>query len=54
MLVATSPLEYDELLSRCALFNGLGPVQLMRVSVLLSERVVQPGAVIVREGDPAQ
>lgn len=53
MLVATPPLEYGEMMSRCALFTGLAPDQLTRVAVLVTERAVRAGAVIVQEGEPA-
>lgn len=45
--------ECEDLLSRCALFTGLASHQLTRIAALLSEREVPRGAVIVREGNPA-
>jgi CRP-like cAMP-binding protein len=47
------PVRPDDPLAGCGLFSGLTASQRATIASLITERTVQPGAVLVREGDAA-
>lgn len=49
----SSPAQLDNRLDDCALFSGLSVMQRASVASLITERLVEPGTVLVREGDAA-
>ena len=52
-LVQVSPSRPDHELAGCELFTGLSATQLTSIASLITERLVEPGTVLMREGDAA-
>src|SRR5215217_2350403 len=54
MMAPHSPvIDAEDPLAGAALFNGLTETQRARIATLVVHRDVEPGTVLVREGDPA-